>query len=108
MKGHDDLIRMRVGGMAPEVIFINDYPCKTDWFVHGDYCTVSVYEDPIRTLDLRFVVGLKVIISTDNENRAKDLLDACIQANAHMVVSVVVEPGKLPWAQKGWAKAWQR
>ena len=61
MNGHEKIIAMRQAGKAPKIVFLNDYPCNTDWFENGDHATVfiSQLDDP-KTLDLRFLVGLTV------------------------------------------------
>ena len=108
MRGHEEIIRMRLDGLAPEIIFINDFPCQTDWFDNDDYCTVCVHQEPIKTLDMRFCAGLTVSILSDSENRAKELLEACKQAGVRVCASSHHQVGKLGWQQEGWSTVWQR
>lgn len=104
MRGHDKIIQVRMDGKAPAFVFINDYPCQTDWFEHNDHATICVHKDWIRTLDLRFLVGLSVSISASTEARAKDLRDACLAAGALRVAVCHVKPEIAPWRQDGYAE----
>ena len=76
MKGHEQLIEMRLNRMKPDWVFLEDLNIVSDWS-SGDYPTINVYGDDLKTLDLRFLVGLRVLASSDDENRAKELLEAC-------------------------------
>lgn len=88
MKGHEALIKMRLQGLRPSVVFINDYPCHTDWHEHGDHCTIQIEPlDAPETLDMRFLIGMTVSVSADDENRAKRLLEACKMAKARKVIA---------------------
>ena len=106
MKGHEEIIRMRFDGKAPSIIFINDFPCQTDWWENDDYCTVCTFGEPIKTLDMRFCVGLVVSICSTSEKRAKELFEAC--KGARVIASSHHKVGKLAWQQDGWTKIWQR
>ena len=88
MKGHDGIIAMRMKGYKPRAVFINDYPCKTDWEEFGEIPTVCVSGDNLITLDLRYTVGLQVHISSDSEKRAKTLLELCKKHSATTVIAV--------------------
>lgn len=85
MRGHEGIIAMRKQGMAPKMVFINDFPCKTDWFENNDHATVRIDGDSVGSIDLRFLVGLAVSVSASTENRAKSLLDACKRHGAKTV-----------------------
>ena len=65
MKGHEPIIAMRRNGIAPKIVFVNDFPdvCAKDWHLHGDHATVSVDGDAVGVLDLRFLIGLMVSIT---------------------------------------------
>jgi hypothetical protein len=108
MRGHEHIIAMRMSGTSPEWVFINDYPSPTDWHVFGDHPTVCTHDDVISRLDLRFIVGLKVSISSTDEARAKALFDAAQQAGSHLVGACHVQPDKYPHAQDGWACVWEK
>ncbi len=109
MKGHQPVIAMRMNRKAPRIVFLNDYPCKTDWFDNpGDAATVCTHGDRLETLDLRFLVGLRVSISSPSENRAKALYDACRGIGASAVAACHVQEDKKYFQQDGWSAVWQR
>ena len=87
MKGHNDLIKMRISGKKPASVTIYDYPFDTDWTTYGDLPRVCVHGDAIVDLDLRFVVGLTVFIESNNEARADHLLEKCIAMGATIVAA---------------------
>jgi hypothetical protein len=75
MKGHETLLQLRKAGRAPKIVFVNDYPCKTDWFHWGDHATVCVAGDGLESIDFRFAKGLTLSISAINKTRAKALFE---------------------------------
>lgn len=89
MKGHDAIIKMRtVHRLKPEAVYLNDFPCLTGFLDRQSTVpVVCVHRDPIETLDLRFLVGLKVQIIGDTEARAQKLFDASVNAGAAYVAS---------------------
>lgn len=109
MKGHTQIIEMRKNRMKPEFVFINDYPCQTDWFEFAENATVSIDpKEAITATDLRFLIGLKVSVSSLSEKRAKDLFHACKQAGAETVAACHVQPDKHPLEQSGWSEVFHR
>lgn len=108
MRGHEAIIAMRKAGKRPSFVFINDYPCETDWEQHGDHATVSTAGDVVQLLDMRFLVGLKVSISSTNEVRAKALFDQCKAAGVTCVGAAHIDKTVKPWEQKGWADVWHK
>jgi hypothetical protein len=108
MKGQEQIIAMRKAGKRPSFVFINDWECDTDWEQHGDHATVSTFGDVVQLLDLRFLVGLKVSISSKSEIRAKALFDHCKAAGASCVGSCHVLDGVPAWKQSGWSDVWHR
>ncbi len=93
MNGHEKIIAMRQAGKAPKIVFLNDYPCNTDWFENGDHATVfiSQLDDP-KTLDLRFLVGLTVSATGSTVKRAQELFEASKQAGAKTVAATDFKP----------------
>ena len=87
MKGHHDLIKMRMARKTPESVTIYDYHFDTDWAKWGDLPRVCTEGKPIVDLDLRFVVGLTVQIESNNEDRANHLFDKCIDMGANIVTA---------------------
>jgi len=107
MTGHDHIIAMRKNGIKPPIVFINDYPCKTDWFEHNEHATICTHGDSIESLDIRFLVGMAVSVSTTNEKRSKALLNACKRASASEVSVCVVNPDQHYTNQDGFAEVWE-
>jgi len=120
MTGHEPLIAMRKAGQRPEAVFLDDFhsPSARDWSEPGkafgqvwpmDYPTIEIAQnDNPRTLDLRFVVGLQVHISSPKESRAKALFERARQCGAAVVAAAVLEPGVRPREQSGWLEIWRR
>jgi hypothetical protein len=108
MRGHEAIIAMRKAGKRPSFVFINDWACDTDWDKHGDHATVSTAGDVVQLLDMRFLVGLKVSISSTSEVRAMALFDQCKAAGAACVGAVHVDPSRKPWEQRGWSSVWHK
>lgn len=82
MRGHDKLIELRSRGLRPDVVFLNDYKTKADFF---DGTNIEIEGEEISLIDLRFLVGLKVAASSSCENRARQILEACKRSGAKMV-----------------------
>ena len=108
MRGHERLIEMRKAGKTPRYVFVNDYPCKTDWFETGDHATLCTADDDIALLDLRCLVGLTVSISSESESRAKALFEAAKRSKAVTVGVCTIQPDRSAWAQSGWSAIWRR
>ena len=108
MRGHERLLELRSQGIKPKVVFINDWPCDTNWFETGEHVTISTVGDSIETLDLRFLVGCTVSISSEQENRAKALFEACKAAKAQTVAACHTIPRTNPWEVKTWADIWSQ
>lgn len=108
MNGHLEIIALRKRKVKPEFVFLNDYECQTDWFETGDHVTISLTNKDIpETLDLRFLVGTTVSISTESENRARRLLEACKRAGCSTVAVAVTDSSKKPWDQDGYMEVWR-
>ena len=107
MRGHEHLIDMRKAGQRPAIVFINDFPCQTDWADWGDHATVCVHGDSLSNMDLRFVVGMTVSVSSFDESRAKRIADACKQAGARIVAGAHAIRINEIQTTTGWADVWQ-
>jgi len=108
MRGHEAILAMRQAGKRPSFVFLNDYPCETAWQQHGDHATVSTDGDVVQLLDLRFLVGLKVSISSESEVRAMALFDQCKAAGASCVGAAHIDKTRKPWDQHGWSSVWHK
>ena len=106
MHGQEKIIDVRLTGKKPSIVFLNDYPCKTDWCDYDDQATVCTYNAPLHSLDLRFLVGLRVSISATSEQRAKDLFLMAKTAGASFVVATHVQSETSPQNQSGWVQVW--
>jgi hypothetical protein len=94
MKGHENLIKMRLAGKKPNAIwvYLRDYPnWQFNWeFACPDKPEVFISpKDNLRLLDLRFAVGLTVHIIGNDEARTRDVLSALVAANAKRVIAVL-------------------
>lgn len=107
MRGHDELIAMRIRGNHPQAVNICDFPVKPDPFMECP--TVCVTDDHIVDLDLRFVFDMIVHIDGHDEERADELMQKCIAADAR-IVSRSCYPkkgtyqGRVPLTHKFFAK----
>ena len=104
MKGHEGIIKLRLAGKAPQLILLDDlsFPSPlTDWEEYDSMPTVCVHKDAIEGLDLRFLVGCKVSVTSHSEYRAKRLFNACKEAGAKWVAASHTEMhGEM--AKTGW------
>ena len=104
MRGQDGIIKIRMQGLAPALINIDDYSFKsplTDWEEKDQTPTVCVHKDVLEMLDLRFLIGMTVNISSASEDRAKRLFDLCKKARAKKVISGhVITKGEV--SKTGW------
>lgn len=108
MRGHETIVRMREQGAKPSFVFINDYPCDTDWFETGHTACVCVDGDTPAALDLRFLVGLSVCVASRDEKRAKALFELCKESGVQRVAACHLQPGVPPGRQSGWAAGWKQ
>ena len=108
MRGHYQLLALRRAGKAPRIVFVDDYPCDTDWHTTGDQVTLCTAGDSVPLLDLRCLVGLRVSISSPSESRAKALFEHCKAAGAIAVAACHVQDGRPAFEQTGWADIWHR
>lgn len=108
MRGHTNIIEQRMQHRAPRMVFVNDYPCKTDWFEQSEQATVCTHGDHIGMLDLRFLVGLRVSISATSQDRAQALFERVKAAGAAAVAAVHVLPNCHPQDQRGWCQVFTK
>jgi hypothetical protein len=108
MRGQDQIIQNRMDGKAPSIVFVNDYPCKTDWFEHGEQATICTHKDALRNLDMRFLVGLRVSISALSEERAKSLFERVKASGATTVAACHMQASQHATNQTGWARVWHK
>lgn len=104
MRGHEKIIASRLAGTTPKIVFLNDYPCKTDWFDNAGHATVCTAGDPLSSLDLRFLVGLKVSIGAESEARAKAIFAKAKAFGAKTVAACHIQPQTHAADQHGWCE----
>ena len=104
MKGHASLIQMRMNGLKPEWVHIYDYPCRVDWEEYEMTPSVCVDGESIKTLDLRFLINMKVAVHSPSEERAKALFAACKQHKAEFVIGCHIQTDQPTWKQNGWTE----
>ena len=115
MKGHAPILRMRLAGKRPAIVFINDFPDKSadTWHNPGekynetwpsDHATVCTHGSTLSSLDLRFLIGSKVSISSDCENRAMALFEKAKNAGASVVAATHSIAGQYGRFSAGWTQ----
>ena len=120
MTGHEPILEMRLAGVRPSSVSIDDFknPIAKDWHNPGaKYGEVwepdspSVQIDPtdrIEALDLRFLVGVAALVSGSTESRAKALSSACKRAGASMVIASHSFPVNEHRSETGWMEVWNK
>ncbi len=89
MRGHQPLIDMRRRGLKPLLVDVDLEPngCD-DW---PNWCRTPIVQiepkDAIHRIDLRFLVGLNVVVTGLDSSRVRRAFDACRAAGAARVVA---------------------
>ena len=86
MKGHERIVEARRAGRAPALVFVD---VSRDLFNGPDSAWPTVQidpADPLRRLDLRFLVGLRVVVQGDDVARVGDVFEAVKAAGADHVL----------------------
>lgn len=78
MKGAQEIINARMNHRSPMAIYIIDHP-DTSSLEFGE---VNVYQLPLDKMDMRFVVGLIVGITSTTEERCKAIAALCEKCGA--------------------------
>lgn len=101
MKGHEQLIAMRRKGFRPASVCVLDYPVHAwlwrEWHI-PIHSTSNIHanvmledgENPA-TLDLRFSVGLTIIVDTESLQRLDAITSALLDAGAARVVGQCID-----------------
>ncbi len=108
MIGHEPLIKMRMAGKAPQYISIEDHKSLNahEWHEWDDSPTICVVKDDLHTLDLRFVIGLTVFLTSFDERRAKAIHQKLIDAKARVITSSVLLLGQPYFRQTAWSETY--
>jgi len=78
MKGAQEIINARMNRRSPPAVYIIDHPDTSEL----EFGEVNIYQVPLDKLDLRFVVGLLVGITSVTEDRCKAIADLCKKCGA--------------------------
>lgn len=81
MKGAEAVIKARLAGLAPGAIYFIDHPDNLPLEL-GD---VYVHEDIIPLLDLRFVAGMLVCVTSETQERMEQLVAQCRKFGARQI-----------------------
>ena len=87
MNGQKELIALRRRGIKPASVCLYDFEFDAEWLEFGELPRVTVNKDKILDLDLRFVVGMTVMIESYDKDRAKQLFDKCIYEGASIIAA---------------------
>ena len=98
MRGHEPLIAMRRSGVRPGCVFIDvgiPGDLWREWPDHSPGRAIVSVEagDMLSGLDLRWVVGMTVMVEGHPASRVEAIRDRCIAEKALRVVSTVVRDG---------------
>lgn len=98
MFGHDRVIAVRQRGLKPQHLTLWDAPLPRfaiERFPEETAFPTVLIEpkDALHRLDLRFLVGLVVVVNTESIDRAKALEALAVQAGASRVLTFTHEPG---------------
>ena len=109
MRGHEPILAMRKRGKRPAIVFLNDFACpkEMDWAEYGEHATVDVHADQPEQIDLRFLIGMRVSISAEDEGRARRFVQACKDAGAVLIGVCVVQRigGRF---ESTWSDVWHK
>ena len=108
MIGHDALIKMRMSGKAPQFISIEDHKSLNahEWHQWDDSPVICIDKDELYNLDLRFVIGLTVFLTSFDEKRAKAVHQKLIDCKARVITSSVLLLGQPYFKQKAWSETY--
>ena len=107
MKGHEPIIAMRRNGIAPKIVFVNDFP---DVCAKTGTCMATMPPFPWMAMrlefDLRFLIGLMVSITGSTETRAKALAEKPRLLGLQPWLRCTAKDGKR-WITS-WSEVWKR
>ena len=105
MRGADTIINMRMNRKAPTIVYIETRPMNdlAKSYTERPRDDMDLHLDPsevarIETMDLRFLVGIKVVlISGANERDIDRIGAACVKAGAGRVESALYDDNADPF-----------
>lgn len=96
MRGHDHIKTMRLQGAVPRIIFVDtvqcEFKCWRDWHINTPHMAQVEVEptDLVSGLDLRFAVGLSVVVNGDDLDRVEAVGRAFGRVGAGRVITSTV------------------
>jgi hypothetical protein len=108
MRGHEHIIEMRMNRQKPAVVFLDTMPDASplkawrDWPEHSPAIATVWIEpgDVPHRLDLRYLIGMVVVVSGTDPMRVRAVEFEAIEAGASTVIAAEVEPDES--AYKDW------
>ena len=92
MTGHDDLIALRLQGWAPRTVQVHTEPEVADWVIRCGWTGhIGVHIPPtdrLDSLDLRCLIGLRVLVSGPDDQRVRDVWAAVCQAKPARAIAI--------------------
>ena len=95
MRGHTQLIAMRKDGLVPDVVLVETNPelftAVHDWHEYSPtraQVRIEATDNP-DAADLRFLVGLSVMVNGNDLDRVRRVGKACERAKASRVITFV-------------------
>jgi len=110
MRGHEPLIAMRLKGVRPAMVWLHDNPAcaDLDWHLWREsWAQPNVLigpEDSPARVDLRFLVGLPVVVAFNDAARMQRMTLACEEAGASNVVGLAGETAICTTGDQSWRK----
>lgn len=109
MKHADDVVALRMRGFAPLAVHVTDdaWPrWSRDALLEGGSVAVQIEaKDRPQTADLRFAVGLPVLLAMQEPNRLGRFARAFIKAGAARVAAADMSPNGRAWIFQGESNA---
>lgn len=95
MRGHEQIIQTRKGGMKPEAVYIEmrDYPAGVPSWAIPDHNVYVENSENVELLDLFFLHRCFVTISGQDAARVRLMFGAAKDHAAERVLAHVVKPG---------------
>lgn len=110
MRGHEALIELRrVHRKTPGFVFIDDFPTVPGLRdAPSDLAVICTDGDDIALLDLRFLVGLRVMVHSHSEPRARALFERCQRAGVAFVGACHLHADPHPNNPPTWDAVWHK
>lgn len=110
MRGHEALIELRrVHRKTPGFVFIDDFPTVPGLREPpSDLAVICTDGDDIGLLDLRFLVGLRVMVQSHDEARARALFERCKTTGATFVGACLLHRSPRINRTPTWDAVWHK